>query len=403
MTSLLETPWVRLLEATGKKNKIYEQWFAAIDTSHTKKGGWMKVRPLLKPDKTPSLNTPPKSISWRCGPRYSTHVPCPIDETIAQQLSAACSPQTEDSTPQPSTANPPIASSQPGDSLTSTSVAPLEEIVVHAAGDRSDDAAIPFSQSPTTKPRSFKRSPLSQNVLHRALQPIRLAWSALWCCIKGDTFVRDQHVQTHVKYQSKFCCKQEVTIETSVLLPPTEPQGRAKHEEEGFPCDTKSVPDVKPTTRQPGPTSKHRAALQERFARFQDRIPNIANLPVLYLPDILPNKPSKVLTTAEVRALLHEEWPQAMIEAGYHGETRGQIRVAYDIDHLIPRRVGGINHWENYGVMPSSMNRSFSWEVSKEKEVYLGKDLMKRVTTFFQTEVATAATKALQHKESACA
>ena len=51
------------------------------------------------------------------------------------------------------------------------------------------------------------------------------------------------------------------------------------------------------------------------------------------------------------------------------------VKWEYDVDHIIPKKLGGGNYPENLIVIPSTMNRSFNKFVDKDKIAFLGKDI----------------------------
>lgn len=64
------------------------------------------------------------------------------------------------------------------------------------------------------------------------------------------------------------------------------------------------------------------------------------------------------------------------------------VQWAHDIDHIIPRKLGGANEPENLIVIPSTMNRSFNRFVDKDKLAFLGKEIFDSATDAMKRRVS---------------
>eukprot|EP00964_Phaeocystis_antarctica_P153298 scaffold121499_cov63-Phaeocystis_antarctica.AAC.1 len=67
------------------------------------------------------------------------------------------------------------------------------------------------------------------------------------------------------------------------------------------------------------------------------------------------------------------------IQTGMAGGGRSKM---LDIDHVVPKRWGGVDHPRNYVAMHCSMNRSFGSALPEEKWAYLGKSVTRGVAVF---------------------
>ena len=63
------------------------------------------------------------------------------------------------------------------------------------------------------------------------------------------------------------------------------------------------------------------------------------------------------------------------------------VRWEYDVDHIVPRKMGGSNIPENLIIIPSTMNRSFNKFVDKDKVAFLGKDIFNTATNAIKERV----------------
>ena len=66
------------------------------------------------------------------------------------------------------------------------------------------------------------------------------------------------------------------------------------------------------------------------------------------------------------------------------GMAGGGLSKMLDIDHVVPKRWGGVDHPRNYVAMHCSMNRSFGSALPEEKWAYLGNSVMRGVAHFVQ-------------------
>ena len=60
----------------------------------------------------------------------------------------------------------------------------------------------------------------------------------------------------------------------------------------------------------------------------------------------------------------------------------GQTQIMFDVDHVVPKRWGGIDHPRNYVVVHQSMNRSFGDDQAELKMAYYGRSVLRKVAEF---------------------
>tara|TARA_B110000858_G_scaffold169851_1_gene199258 strand:- start:2103 stop:2534 length:432 start_codon:yes stop_codon:yes gene_type:complete len=64
------------------------------------------------------------------------------------------------------------------------------------------------------------------------------------------------------------------------------------------------------------------------------------------------------------------------------------VTWAHDIDHIIPRKLGGVNEPDNLIVIPQTMNRSFNRFVDRDKIAFLGKTIFDSATEAMRNRLA---------------
>ena len=69
----------------------------------------------------------------------------------------------------------------------------------------------------------------------------------------------------------------------------------------------------------------------------------------------------------------------------------GQTHIMFDVDHVVPKRWGGVDHPRNYVVVHQSMNRSFGEEQPEVKMAYYGRSVLRKVAEFTRSMVGNKA------------
>ena len=69
----------------------------------------------------------------------------------------------------------------------------------------------------------------------------------------------------------------------------------------------------------------------------------------------------------------------------------GQTHIMFDVDHVVPKRWGGVDHPRNYVVVHQSMNRSFGEEQPEVKMAYYGRSVLRKVAEFTRGMVGNKA------------
>ncbi len=84
------------------------------------------------------------------------------------------------------------------------------------------------------------------------------------------------------------------------------------------------------------------------------------------------------MTTASVRTWLkkHDRFPAAYKRQGFSLED-------CDIDHILPRSIGGIDHPYNYYILPKKLNKRWSGWWTAHKMTYMGTANAKAAKNFF--------------------
>ena len=92
----------------------------------------------------------------------------------------------------------------------------------------------------------------------------------------------------------------------------------------------------------------------------------------------MKDKGKTTMTTAAVRTWLEKNgrFPSAYARQGI---TLGDC----DIDHVLPRSVGGVNHPYNYYILPKRLNRRWSGWWTAHKMTYMGAANVKVAKNFF--------------------
>ena len=92
----------------------------------------------------------------------------------------------------------------------------------------------------------------------------------------------------------------------------------------------------------------------------------------------MKDKNKKTMTTAAVRTWLTKtgSFPSAYLK-------RGMSLEHCDIDHILPRSVGGVDHPYNYYILPKKLNKRWSGWWTAHKLTYMGSANAKAAKTFF--------------------
>jgi hypothetical protein len=68
----------------------------------------------------------------------------------------------------------------------------------------------------------------------------------------------------------------------------------------------------------------------------------------------------------------------------------GVALAGYDIDHIVPRCLGGLDHPYNYCIVPTGLNRRWGPDWTPAKRAALGRDTVKPALAFAQWSRAQA-------------
>lgn len=95
-------------------------------------------------------------------------------------------------------------------------------------------------------------------------------------------------------------------------------------------------------------------------------------------PRLLPHLvasmgPLQVASTQQVRRWLGES---------------GLDLGGYEIDHIVPRSLGGIDHPHNYAIVPRNLNRQWRGDWTADKRAELGRDTVRQALDFAQWSAA---------------
>lgn len=118
----------------------------------------------------------------------------------------------------------------------------------------------------------------------------------------------------------------------------------------------------------------------------------LGNLTSLLLHMSTQNK--NTMSTAEVQAWFKTNlgsFPESYVKEGYKLDD-------CQIDHILPRSIGGADHPFNYFILPKEVNQRWSGWWTKEKRAYMGKDNFEKFSHFILWTRREAERCGLQYK-----
>lgn len=92
----------------------------------------------------------------------------------------------------------------------------------------------------------------------------------------------------------------------------------------------------------------------------------------------MSQKALNTMSTIAVRQWFEDHpnsFPDSYLKAGYHLKT-------CQIDHILPRSIGGVDHPLNYFILPTEINRRWSGWWTREKRAYMGQSNFEKFSHF---------------------